>query len=87
MSTDTYTRYEDYMAALGWPEHHVMVGPDWWGCLCGTLQAPMPHTVAMVHAGAHIGATDAEAVSVEWSWSDVQDWPDLHQSLWESEAF
>jgi hypothetical protein len=85
------TTYEEFMASLGDPDHHILIGRNWWGCLCGASQGPMPHTVAMAHAESHIGVTGAAAAQVDYRLTDLDGvgptFDDVHQWLWEQEAF
>lgn len=78
--------YADYLAALGHPEHHILLGIDWWGCLCGQVGLPNP-----LAPPANPLPCRAQSVEVDYEWSDVADVAgsvaDLHQWLWESEAF
>ncbi len=48
--TTGHVTYEDYLASLGNPDHHIMVGPDWWACLCGAAVIPGdPHVTWSAH--------------------------------------
>lgn len=82
--TTTFTRYDDYMAALGWPEHLIMRGPDWWGCICNVAGE------AEMGVEAHTDINDAATVTTDWGWGDVatnRTMADVHQWLWEQETF
>jgi hypothetical protein len=93
--TATFTRYEDFMASLGNPGHHVMIGPDWWGCLCtqggwDTGSSRYLPSAEIFGAGGHASDHNAGTVSTTYGWADVEDsgsMADLHRWLWESEAF
>lgn len=63
-------------------EHLVMVGVDWWRCLCWDGSSG-----ALKFAGMHADHFAAETVSLaDWKWIDVCDIRDpweLHEWLWE----
>jgi hypothetical protein len=80
------TEYAAFLASLGNPEHHVMVGTDWWACLCGAANGPLNPGA---EAGYHAWQVGADVVQVPWQWSHVeadgQTAAELHFSLWECE--
>lgn len=93
MSTDTCTTYGDYMAALGWPEHHVLLGVDWWACLCGQVATlgDLPRSEPFGAAG-HASDYGAALVAVGYHWENVADLgptvDELHEFLWgETDGF
>jgi hypothetical protein len=87
--TTTQARYEDWLASIGNPDHHVLIGPDWWLCLCGRMAGPdwgAPAAAEGCAAGlgtptATIGHTWTDIVAISGTVADV------HQALWEAEAF
>ncbi len=89
MST-IFVRYEDWFASIGRPEHHVVIGPDWWTCLCGDGY-PDSYRAHHAEAGNHAKRFGGAAARVDWLWADVHDVgptvADLHRWLWEAEAF
>lgn len=86
----TFVTYGEYMASLGWPDHHILVGPDWWGCICsdGGWDGDRGH---FGNAGRHRRQFGADYVRTDWGWADIEDvgptMADLHQWLWEQGAF
>lgn len=88
--TTTYIYYEDWLASLGNPDHHVLIGVDWWGCLCGHVK-PSDCGFHTADGVAHAVDVGCESVAVNWSWENVEDvgptFADLHQYLWETEPF
>ncbi len=63
-------------------EHLVMVGPDWWSCLCWDGARTPTHAV-------HAHRVGAEVVRTDYGWAEVRDvgTPDeVHQWLWEQGA-
>jgi hypothetical protein len=81
--TAVFARYADFMASLGQPEQHVMVGPDWWGCLCGNgyLDSYRAHRgEADAHAQrfatttATVDVSAAVVGSLPWAMGDVHRW-------------
>lgn len=85
--------YATFLASLGNPQHHVMVGPDWWACLCGAVMPDVgpttnPHR-AEPYAHQHAEFVAADTVRIPWQWlhveADHQTAADLHFSLWENE--
>ena len=85
--TTTHTSHSDWLASIGNPTHHVVIGPDWWGCRCGTVGTPHTHGEPF---GAHGHAADHNAVTVDipWQWSHVEadgrSMADTHRALWET---
>lgn len=81
--------YATFLASLGNPEHHVMIGPDWWGCLCGEIEYDRgPYVIGWQHQRRFGG--QAVSVHPDWHWGIVRDlaesMAELHQYLWEQEA-
>lgn len=71
-------------------EHLVMVGPDWWGCLCwGGGGYSWPSSRARDAGRDHAVTHSAETVTTDWGWDDVSavGTPDeVHRWLWEQNA-
>lgn len=83
--TAAHARYEDWLASLGNPEHHVIVGPDWWGCLCGEREYDRdPYVIAWQH----LRRFAAEPALVPWRWAHTDPCnrtvAELHRVLWET---
>jgi hypothetical protein len=87
--TTTHARYEDWLASIGNPKHHVVIGPDWWLCLCGRVVGPgWAGPPASGGCAAGLGTASAHVID---TWAEVRGIPgsasDVHQALWEAEAF
>lgn len=86
MTATMPAEYATFLASLTSPQHHVMVGPDWWGCLCDIAGRSLdPHGEAGRHARQH----GVDTVRIGWQWSHVeadgQTAAEMHFSLWECE--
>jgi hypothetical protein len=87
-----FTHYEDWMASVGHPAHHILLGPDWWGCLCGEFRTSAASADGVdVDAKRHAAQVCIMPVTVGWVYADIDDagptMADVHQYLWEHEAF
>ncbi len=66
----------------------MVVGPDWWACVCcwGADRRDQPMPAAEWHADRF----DAELATTGWRWDEVRgvgpDVADLVQWLWEQDA-
>ncbi len=70
-------------------EHLVMVGPDWWSCLCWDGEAMVTDAKAKEVGVLHAAVYGAQPVTTEWSWADVREvgTPEaVHRWLWEQSA-
>ncbi len=70
-------------------EHLVMVGPDWWSCLCWDGEANVAGARGKERGVIHAAVHDAEAVTTDWGWDDVSavGTPgEVHRWLWEQNA-
>lgn len=90
--TITHARYSDWLASVGNPEHHVVIGPDWCGCLCGYGGGPDADYLPS-DGRQHAIVKHAEAVTIDpgWHWGLVRDlpgsWREAHEDLWVAGAF
>lgn len=77
--------YDNYLTSIGNPQHLVMQGPDWWGCVCNVAGDSQPL------AAEHAELTGAGEVTTGWTWREAWDPTEpmagWHRRLWEAGAF